>query len=77
MRDRKDRTKVLEKATYPVLFISSKNDTAVNFTTSVNQFWLPADATIHVLSNTGHMALLERHTETLNMVRQFIESIQG
>lgn len=77
MRDRKDRSKVLEKAPYPVLFISSKNDTAVNFTTSVNQFWLPADATIHVLSNTGHMALLERPKETLQMVRHFMEDIQN
>jgi pimeloyl-ACP methyl ester carboxylesterase len=76
MRDRKDRTKVLEKAPYPVLFISSKNDTAVNFTTSVNQFWLPADATLHLLSNTGHMALLERPAETLKMVRHFIETVQ-
>jgi pimeloyl-ACP methyl ester carboxylesterase len=75
MRDRKDRTKVLEKSTYPILFISAKNDTAVNFTTSVNQFWLPADATIHILSNTGHMALLERPKETLNMVRQFVQTL--
>lgn len=75
MRDRKDRSKVLEKATYPVLFISSKNDSAVNFATSVNQFWLPASATIHVLSNTGHMALLERPAETLQMVQHFLEDI--
>jgi len=76
MRDRKDRTKVLEKATYPVLFISSKNDTALNFSISVSQFWMPADATIHILSNTGHMALLERPAEILPMVRHFVESIE-
>jgi pimeloyl-ACP methyl ester carboxylesterase len=76
MRDRKDRTKVLEKAPYPILFISSKNDTAINFGISVNQFWLPADSTLHVLSNTGHMALLERPKETLNIVRNFIQSTQ-
>ncbi len=76
MRDRKDRTRVLEKASYPVLFISGKNDTAINFNTAVNQFWLPANATIHVLSNTGHMGMLEREKETLRIVTQFLESIE-
>ena len=77
MRDRKDRSKVLEKAPYPVLFITSKNDTAINFATAASQFWLPANATVHVLSNTGHMGLLERQKETLQMVKHFMEDIEA
>ena len=76
MRDRKDRTKVLEKASYPVLFIAGKNDTAINFTTSVNQFWLPANGTVHYLSNTGHMGMIEREAETLKMVFHFLAEIE-
>ena len=76
MRDRKDRTRVLERAGYPVLFISGKSDTAINFNTSVNQFWLPANATVHLLSNTGHMGMIERQRETLKMVTHFLEDIE-
>ena len=76
MRDRKDRSRVLERAGYPVLFISGKSDTAINFNTSVNQFWLPANATVHVLSNTGHMGMIERKRETLRMVTHFLEDIE-
>lgn len=73
MRDRKDRCKVLEKATYPVMFIAGKNDAALQFTVNTPQFWLPQDATLHVLSETGHMGMFERPQETLLFVRQFMD----
>jgi len=76
MRDRKDRTKVLEKTTYPVLFIAGRNDPAVIFSTSTSQFWLPADATIHVLNETGHMGMFERKEETILYVSQFLEYVR-
>jgi pimeloyl-ACP methyl ester carboxylesterase len=76
MRDRKDRTKVLEKIACPVLFIVGKNDIAVNFSSSVNQFWLPAYSTVHILNNTGHMGMLERSAETCLMVEHFVEQIE-
>jgi len=76
MRDRKDRTKILEKATYPVVFIAGRNDHAINLSTSTPQFWLPADVTIHVLNETCHMGMFERPNETLLHVSQFLEYVQ-
>ena len=77
MRDRKDRTKVLEKATFPVLFIVGRNDTAVNFAHSSTQFMIPEDASIHILSSTGHMGMFEREKETLRIVKHFLEEIEA
>ena len=72
MRDRKDRSRVLERASFPVLFIVGRNDSAISFSSSQQQFGLAANATIHIMSNTGHMGMLERPAETLKMVDDFI-----
>lgn len=72
MRDRKDRTKVLEKCQCPVLFIVGKNDIAIPFAGSQGQFSLPSYATVHIFNNTGHMGMIEWEKETLFVVEQFI-----
>lgn len=76
MRDRKDRSKILEKISCPVLFIAGKNDIAVNFALSASQFWLPANAVVHILNNTGHVGMFERPKETLLMLEQFVEQVK-
>ena len=75
MRDRKDRSKVLEKMAQPVLFISGKNDIALNFQTGFHQFSLPANAVVHIMSNVGHMGMFERQKETHLIVSQFIDLV--
>jgi len=75
MRDRKDRSKVLEKMAQPVLFISGKNDIALNFQTGFHQFSLPANAVVHIMSNVGHMGMFERQKETQLIVSQFIDLV--
>jgi pimeloyl-ACP methyl ester carboxylesterase len=75
MRDRPDRTSVLAQATFPVMFIAGKADTAVPLDGSKEQFFLPANATIHLLDRTGHMGMYEREAETLLMVEHFVGSI--
>jgi pimeloyl-ACP methyl ester carboxylesterase len=77
MRDRKDRSRVLEKLTCPVLMIAGKNDTAIPFTNSMLQFGLPYESMIQVLSNTGHMGMLERPKETLLMVKNFLDYVNS
>lgn len=77
MRDRKDRTRVLEKAPYPVLIIAGRNDIAVPFTNSQQMFGVPMNATIQVMNNTSHMGMLERPKETLRMVTAFLEQIEA
>jgi len=76
MRDRKDRTRVLEKSHCPVLFIVGKNDIAIPFQGSQAQYSLPSYSTIHILNNTGHMGMIEWEKETLFMVEQFIQRIK-
>ena len=76
MRDRKDRTKVLEKSHCPVLFIVGKNDIAIPFAGSQGQYSMPSYSTVHILNNTGHMGMIEWEKETLFMVDQFIQRIK-
>jgi pimeloyl-ACP methyl ester carboxylesterase len=76
MRDRKDRSKVLEKSQCPVLFIVGKNDIAIPFQGSQGQYSIPSYSTIHILNNTGHMGMIEWEKETLFMVEQFIQRIK-
>lgn len=75
MRDRKDRTRVLEKLTCPVLMIVGKNDSAIPFANSALQFGLPNESMVQVLNNTGHMGMLERPRETLLMVRNYLDYV--
>lgn len=76
MRDRKDRSRVLEKCACPVLFIVGKNDIAIPFQTGQAQFAMPSYSTVHILNNTGHMGMIEWEKETLFMVEQFIQRIK-
>jgi pimeloyl-ACP methyl ester carboxylesterase len=76
MRDRKDRSKSLEKASYPILFIAGKHDSAINFSASTSQFWIPARATIHIMKEVGHMGMIEEPTKTLQIVMQFLQQVQ-
>jgi pimeloyl-ACP methyl ester carboxylesterase len=75
MRDRKDRTKVLEKANFPVMYIVGRNDTAVQLSIASPQFWMAKNATTHILDETGHMGMLERPKETLTLMRQFLQRV--
>lgn len=77
MRDRKDRTRVLEKAPYPVLIIAGRNDIAVPFANSQQMFGVPMNATIQVMNNTAHMGMLERPKETLRMIASFLEQVEA
>lgn len=77
MRDRKDRTKVLEKANFPILFIAGRNDSALHFVHTSSQFIIPENATVHILNNTGHMGMFEREKETLRMVKHFLEDVEA
>jgi pimeloyl-ACP methyl ester carboxylesterase len=72
MRDRPDRTHVLQEATYPVLFIAGKADEAIPFQAAKEQFFLPNHAIVQVLARTGHMGMFEHPEETRQMVEKFV-----
>ena len=73
MRDRKKRLKVLQAARYPVLFISGKDDQAVTLAQTLEQCYLPAQATVLFLGGTGHMGMFEKPLETRQALRHFAD----
>lgn len=77
MRDRPDRTEVLRKATFPVLFIVGKEDAAVPLATSLEQVALPPVSTALFLERVGHVGFFERPQATRRAVLDFVGGIFG
>lgn len=75
MRDRPDRSDVLRKAPFPVLFIFGKEDGAVPMEKALEQCHLPGNSIVHFLEKTGHMGMFERPYETRKAVEKFAETI--
>jgi pimeloyl-ACP methyl ester carboxylesterase len=74
MAHRPDRRAVLEKATYPVLFIAGKDDRAVSPTKTHEESLLPDYCTVLWLAGVGHLGFLERPTDTRRAVRQLLDT---
>ncbi|MDX5422876.1 MAG: alpha/beta hydrolase [Hymenobacteraceae bacterium] len=77
MRDRPDRTGVLKKAAFPVLFIFGKDDGAVPLDKALEQCHLPGNSMVYFLEKTGHMGMFERTYETRKAIEKFAETIFG
>lgn len=75
MRDRIDRTHVLENLDIPVLYIIGKQDSAVPFELSMAQTEIPKHCIIQLLNHTGHMGMFERKKETLQMIDGFCKMV--
>jgi pimeloyl-ACP methyl ester carboxylesterase len=75
MRDRVDRTHVLENLKIPVLYIVGKQDSAVPFEMSMLQIQIPANCVVQILNHTGHMGMFERKKETLQMIDGFCKMV--
>ncbi|WP_045689738.1 alpha/beta fold hydrolase [Hymenobacter sp. AT01-02] len=74
---RPDRRLVLEKATYPVLFIAGKDDKAVPLEKTHEESLLPDHCTVLWLANVGHVGFLERPTDTRKAIEGFAELVFG
>jgi pimeloyl-ACP methyl ester carboxylesterase len=75
MRDRPDRTEVLRKATFPVLFIVGKEDAAVPLAAVLEQVALPPVSTALFLERVGHVGFFERPAATRRAVLDFVGGI--
>ncbi len=73
MRNRKDRTHVLESFSAPVLYIIGKDDLAVPLAMSEKQMDLAPNSRGLILENTGHMGMYERSETTLNAIQRFVK----
>ena len=73
MRDRKDRTEVLMTTAKPVLFIVGKEDKGISLEPSLKFCSLPDESLTYILGRTAHMGLIERFSETLEIIKNFMD----
>lgn len=73
MMNRKDRQETLAKAPYPVLFLLGQSDEVVPPELAMPAAQLPKMPILHLLSGTGHLAMLESPDETVGILRDFWE----
>lgn len=75
MRDRPERISLLKKFQKPILFLAGEKDSVIPVNTLIEQSTLPKKATIHVLTDVGHMGMVESPEECLSIIRDFISHI--
>ena len=73
MKERKSRDLILKFAEYPVLFISGKKDSVINFETIYPQIGLCKFPSVLMLENAGHMGFYEAPKETLKALGSFTD----
>ena len=76
MMNRPDRTAVIQKASFPILFIAGQHDIAVPITDSLKQsHW--ANAThFHILENSGHMGMIEENEKANEILLEYLNAIE-
>lgn len=72
MMQRPDRTFMLKKPSLPVLFVIGEQDNAVPMADSLQQCHLPEKSYIHILSESGHMGMLEEADKTNRLLSNFL-----
>ncbi len=77
MRDRPDRTAVVEKAKIPVLIIAGQEDTLVPLESLEEQAKLNKLITFKVMFGVGHMGMLEAGKASANVVNTFMNKIKS
>lgn len=76
MRDRADRSEVLNGLHIPVLYVVGKADEAIPMKSSLEQCHLAKDAHAYFLSNSGHMGMIEEVKNCGKTILQFLELCQ-
>lgn len=72
MRDRPDRTKVLEHFVHPILFIAGEKDAGITPESVKKQAIMASKATLNLLPNVAHMGMFEAEETTLHQVKEFL-----
>jgi pimeloyl-ACP methyl ester carboxylesterase len=75
MRNRPNRTYVLESNPLPILFVIGTEDIAAPLTDLLGQIKLPLHASIHILENVGHMGMLEAADTMTKHIMDFVENL--
>lgn len=75
MMARPDRTEILKKSKFPVLFIIGRHDQAVPFADSMQQVHLPELSYIYILEKSGHMGMLEEPSRFMESLNKFLSDL--
>lgn len=76
MRDRADRRKLLGEYIKPVLMIAGEKDEVIPLDTLMDQIIMLEKGRLSILSDTGHMGMLESTNRSVEIVTQFVTSCQ-
>ena len=77
MKERPDRSQVLQIITVPVLIIIGQKDTTIGYELSIAQTHLPKIALIKLYEKIGHMGMFEAESETKEAILEFMEFLEG
>jgi pimeloyl-ACP methyl ester carboxylesterase len=72
MRDRKDRTHVLQDFPNPILFIGGEKDGGIPPDSIHKQALYNALSEVHILPDVAHMGMFENESEALRLIQKFI-----
>jgi len=77
MRNRPDRTAVLASMPYPVLFIIGMQDKLIPFESCITLSEFPKRGYPFILSEAGHMGMVERPDATTRMITWYVNKISS
>ena len=72
MRDRPDRTNVLEQFQGPILFIAGEKDAGISPESVKKQASLASNVTFNLLPGIAHMGMFESEEVTLTLIHKFL-----
>lgn len=75
MRNRPNRSFVLESNPLPILFVIGTEDIAAPLADLLGQVKLPLFASIHILENVGHMGMIEAAETMTKHILEFVENL--
>ena len=76
MINRPERINVLQTTTLPVLFIIGEKDPAVPLEKALAQSHLPAIAYVHILTDAGHIGMLEEKELCTEIISSYLNAIE-
>lgn len=77
MQERKDRLQVLQHFRKPILYIVGENDSTVSIEDSKRQLLSLSNYELHILKDSGHMAMYENPEESLDAIRNFVQYVES
>jgi pimeloyl-ACP methyl ester carboxylesterase len=72
MKNRPDRSYVLEQLNVPVQFIVGEKDPVFNYAIAFKQATYPKISKVHFMQNIGHMGMIESTEETARALNSFV-----